>query len=103
MRRTLVPAALICSLFAASTAWAGEEILIRNTMTFHECPAVISLMLEKIGADENHVQTISDTGAHYYVELESIDANLQFRCNAVTEQMEVARVTPGTLNKLASD
>ena len=103
MRRTLVPVALACSLFAASTAWADEEILIRNAMTFHECPAVISVMLEKIGADENHVQTISDTGAHYYVELESIDANLQFRCNAVTEQLEVARVTPGTLNKLASD
>ena len=103
MKRTFVPAALACSLFAAPSAWAGEEILIRNAMTFHECPAVISVMLEKIGADENHVQTISDTGAHYYVELESIDANLQFRCNAVTEQMEVARVTPGTLNKLASD
>ncbi len=103
MIRIFVPAALACSLFAASSAWAGEEILIRNAMTFHECPAVISVMLEKIGADKNHVQTISDTGAHYYVELESIDANLQFRCNAVTEQMEVARVTPGTLNKLASD
>ena len=103
MTGTFVPGVLVCSLLVASSAWAGEEILIRNAMMFHECPAVISAMLEKIGADENHVQTVSDTGAHYYVELESTDANLQFRCNAVTEQLEVARVTPGTLNKLASD
>lgn len=84
------------------SAVAGEEILTRNSSSFHECPSAISKMLNHLGANNNNVQTIMDTGAHYYVELSSVEANLQFRCNAVTEQLEIARVTPGTL-QLASD
>lgn len=82
---------------------AGEELLTRAAMNFHECPAAISAMLESLGADQNHAQTISDTGAHYFVELESTSANLQFRCNAVTEQIEVAKITPGTLKMSAAE
>ena len=101
MKRAIVPAALLCGF--TSTALAGEELLIRGEMSFHECPSAITAMLNKLGANQNHTRTISDTGAHYYVELEAAAANLQFRCNAVTEQIEVAKITPGTLNKLASE
>lgn len=101
MKRAIVPAALLCIL--TSTAMAGEELLVRSEISFHECPSAITAMLGQLGADQNHTRTISDTGAHYYVELEAAAANLQFRCNAVTEQIEVVRIAPGTLNKLASE
>ena len=103
MKRVIVPAALLCVAVSTSSAFAGEELLVRSAMSFDECPAAISAMLNKLGADKNHARTISDTGAHYYVELESTQANLQFRCNAVTEQIEVARISPGSLNKMASE
>ena len=103
MKRTIVPAALLCAALSMSSAFAEEELLVRSAISFHECQAAISAMLEKLGANQNNARTISDTGAHYFVELESTQANLQFRCNAVTEQIEVARISPGTLNKLASE
>ncbi len=101
MKRAIVLTALFCA--AASPSLAGEELLTRGEMSFHECPAAISAMLKNLGANQRNARTISDTGAHYFVELESTSANLQFRCNAVTEQIEVARITPGTLNKMASE
>lgn len=103
MKRVLATTALLCAVSTGLPAFAAEELLIRSAISFHECPATITKMLDQLGADKNHIHTISDTGAHYYVELEASAANLQFRCNAVTEQIEVARVTPGTLNRLAAE
>ncbi|KPB00172.1 hypothetical protein [Ahrensia marina] len=84
-------------LMTANIAYAGEELLIRTATHFNDCPAVISTMLQQLGANSNRVRTKIDTGAHYYVTLESHAANLEFRCNAVSELIEVVRVTPGTL------
>lgn len=95
---TGLSASFFCgALMTANFAFAGEELLVRTDMHFNECPAVISDMLQQLGANSNRVETTTDTGAHYFVELESVAADLHFRCNAVTEQFEVLRVTPGTL------
>ena len=101
MKRAIVAAGLLCA--SALPSLAGEELLTRGAMSFHECPAAISAMLNRLGADQNNAHTISDTGAHYYVELESTSANLKFRCNAVTEQIEIAKITPGTLKMSAAE
>lgn len=99
--KTAIFAGLLC--LASTDAFSSEEIITRSAMHFADCPATISMMLESLGVDQNSVQTISDTGAHYYVELESVSANLVFRCNAVLEQLEIAKITPGTLVVVASE
>ncbi|WP_306120981.1 hypothetical protein [Roseitalea sp. MMSF_3504] len=76
---------------------ASRELLLRKAVGFSQCPRAIEAMLSNIGASDRHVSVTADTAAHYRVKLVSIDANLVFLCNAVTEQITVTRTTPGEL------
>lgn len=78
-------------------AYAAEDVLIRSNAPFHLCPEMIDNMLAGIGAHQAHVELVADTGAHYGVKLISVEANLVFLCNAVTETITVTRTTPGEL------
>lgn len=82
---------------------ADEEVLLRQSTTFDQCPAAIEGMLSSLGAHQGHVSVMRDTGAHYIVKLSAMEANLVFRCNAVTEQIEIARQVPGDLRVSAAD
>lgn len=81
----------------SANADAGEEIIMRKSIAFDACPKVISGILTSLGADEGHVHQIADTAAHYSVKLVARAANLEFVCNAVTEQITVTKITPGDL------
>lgn len=78
-------------------AIAGEEVLMRQAAPFDTCPQTVEAMLGGLGADQNHVHLVADTGAHYSVKLVSATANLVFLCNAVTEDITITRTTPGEL------
>ncbi|MEL6817695.1 MAG: hypothetical protein AAFU69_14180 [Pseudomonadota bacterium] len=96
LRRT----AFACAAFfisSSTSAFAGEEILMRTDMEFHACPGVIENMLDSLGADRSRVALMTDTGAHYKIKLISAEANLVFLCNSVARQITVSRTTPGEL------
>lgn len=78
-------------------AQADETILMRKSMDFHQCPSVVENILASMHATNQHTVVVRDTGAHYSVKLKAVEANLLFVCNAVTEQIEITRQTPGDL------
>lgn len=91
-------AGFACAAFfmaLTGSAFAEDEILMRQSMAFNQCPSVIEGILQSMQAHGDAVEVTRDTGAHYAVKLKSVDANLLFICNAVSEQIEIARQTPG--------
>lgn len=91
-------AGLACAAFfmvLTGSAVAEDEILMRQSMAFNQCPSAIEGILRSMHARGDAVEVTRDTGAHYAVKLKSVDANLLFMCNAVSQQIEIARQTPG--------
>lgn len=76
---------------------AGDTVLMRKTMEFHQCPQVVENILSSMNASGHNVVLVRDTGAHYTVKLKAVEANLVLSCNAVTEQIEITRQVPGDL------
>ncbi|MGB7432349.1 MAG: hypothetical protein WA921_07770 [Ahrensia sp.] len=78
-------------------ALAGDTVLMRKSMEFHQCPQVVENILTSMNASGQNVVLVRDTGAHYSVKLRAVEANLVLSCNAVTEQIEITRQVPGDL------
>lgn len=89
-------AALVSGVVGAP-ANAAEEVMLQRQAPFDVCPQMVDGMLSHLGAPQAHVELMTDTGAHYTVKLISVDANLVFLCNAVSETITVTRTTPGEL------
>ena len=99
-----VAAGAMSMLFMGSVhALADEEVLLRHDLGFSQCRTVVHAFLADYEADPAHVTTEADTGAHYRVKLSSADANLLFRCNAVSQQIAVIRITPGDLGVVSEN
>lgn len=94
-------AGFACAAFLmAQTAGtlAADEVLMRQSMSFHQCPSAVEGILASMNASDDAVIVTRDTGAHYTVKLQAVEANLVFVCNAVTAQIEILRQTPGDLS-----
>lgn len=103
-RNLLQVAALAAGLVpgvVGAPANAAEETMLKRQAPFDLCPQMIDGMLSHLGAHQAHVELLADTGAHYTVKLISVDANLVFLCNAVSETITVTRTTPGELETAA--
>ena len=95
MGRNIFQAAALAAVGAPANA--AEETMLKRQAPFDTCPQMVDGMLAHLGAPKAHVELMADTGAHYRVKLISVDANLVFLCNAVSQTITVTRTTPGEL------
>lgn len=99
MKRSLI-ASLFVTLGATtfpSSAFSESELLLRKHTQFSACRTTVHHLLAKLGARPEQLRLEMDTGAQYRVKLVTVNANLVFRCNKVSETIEVSRTEPGDL------
>ena len=102
-RAAVRAAALGIALAAAAPAYAGSDVLIRQTApSFDACVAVQDAMMRNLGVEPAMLAIEMDTGGMLMRKYASAAADLVLSCNRVTDVLEVRRVTPGTMDDEAS-
>ncbi|MGI9399938.1 MAG: hypothetical protein ACR2O0_01675 [Rhizobiaceae bacterium] len=93
-RATLFAVAIV-TFGKPGMALAETEVLLRQAAEFEACHHTVLNLVKELGARPEQIRVETDTGAVYRLKIVSLDANLVFLCNKVTQRLEIRRTTPG--------